>query len=751
MVSRAIAANVCSAISGLTRSVSMFILMYMQFLRAIQGKVRTGIRSYLAPGIVLFAAVIVLASPGKASALASYGPDSSEFGGAPQITYYLGNTNNVAGADRLAVPIYFEAKPTSIVAIDVTYYSGTAKVVFFINSVPGSIATSLYGLPNKVSINPAAFTQDIETGRWVAYIYGVKEPGYGSSRTFRLQTQAPYNSTAVIGYSSEKNSNKFAISNRERCDVYDPAKGKVDPGCGRFWDYSLPFAPSCSIETGVEAMVELYDGDNVTGADIRSIQYDKKFAVFVYDATSGKTVPWKTTGYDELAMNSKTARFTFIVTQGHKYTLKLTNVYANNVLQFKLPYDSINYLKTCPKPKATCDATIVPGTMLVGDKVVLGVRFKLSTSYSDPPMNDENPKMTASMKSPLGAVTDFGKRAYTVSGTGGNTTLSSDPKIEFIPKMHGVYTLTWTLSGNMLQEAVTCTQDIDAVYQPFFTVTNGDIFSPGDIISWNGNNNPDSGIGYNGAGTNLAALASGSIQHFVTGTSLTSPGDRTGLAFANTTSANPTYGGGYPVIAYSPLSGSVATASPGTLDLSTLTSGVYTYNGDLTISGQLQPGVGVTIHLESGNLYIASPGVTYASYTAPNEIPRLSVYVKAGNIYVDNDVSEIRGMYYAGGTGKGNFYSCASGMGVPIDLATSPTGYDDCNKKLTIYGAVAANNLILLRTWGNLGAFYTPDPVHPSESAEEFVYSPELWMVPDATTKTGPVKFDLYTSLAPVL
>ena len=451
-----------------------------------------------------------------------------------------------------------------------------------------------------------------------------------------------------------------------------------------------------------------------------------------------------------------------LITTGGLYSFRVTGRVPGTGANGLTASTNIN-MPSCNK--SACDFssnTFTANSMTIGLPFTFTVGLQLDAWTSPPYTVGTTPKMDIQLRDPAGNIVPLAP-AYSVSGL---MPAKLQAKSTFTPKLAGVYQMTWGSTGivNGSNLGVNCSVDTDgdgdgdgppftntAMYQPFFTVTNGDIFSPGDIISWNGNNNPDSGIGYNGAGTNLAALASGSIQHFVTGTSLTSPGDRTGLAFANTTSANPTYGGGYPVIAYSPLSGSVATASPGTLDLSTLTSGVYTYNGDLTISGQLQPGVGVTIHLESGNLYIASPGVTYASYTAPNEIPRLSVYVKAGNIYVDNDVSEIRGMYYAGGTGKGNFYSCASGMGVPIDLATSPTGYDDCNKKLTIYGAVAANNLILLRTWGNLGAFYTPDPVHPSESAEEFVYSPELWMVPDATTKTGPVKFDLYTSLAPVL
>lgn len=189
----------------------------------------------------------------QATALSSVGPDAPEFGGANPITYYLGNTKNVNGADKLAVPIYFDTKPTTIVKLSVTYYSGSAKIVFFINNVPSTINAGAYGSPGVVSINPIAFSQDSETGKWVAYIYAIKEPGYSSdasmSRTFRLTTLAPDDSRAIIGYSSEQNSNRFAISNRERCDTYDPANNNTDSGCDKFWNYALPFAPSCSVAT----------------------------------------------------------------------------------------------------------------------------------------------------------------------------------------------------------------------------------------------------------------------------------------------------------------------------------------------------------------------------------------------------------------------------------------------------------------------------------------------------------------------
>ncbi len=688
--------------------------------------------------IVTLAAIVP-----QASALSSIGPDSAEFGGASPITYYLGDTANVNGADRLAVPIYFTTQPTTIVKLTVSYYSGSAKIIFFINGVPATINSGAYGTPGTVAINPSAFSQDPETGKWVAYIYAVKEPGHSSdssmSRTFRLTTLAPHASQAIIGYSSEQNTNRFAISNRERCDTYDPAHGDIDSGCGKYWDYALPFAPSCSVATGTVATVELYDGDNVTGG-FTSIQYENKFEVTVYD-TTGSTVPWVTSEESNLASNSTTARFTFKVVQGHKYELRLKNVYANNVLQFKLPYDSINYLTTCPKPRATCDLTTIPARMLVGQQTSFLVRLKLSASY-EPPMDGDNPKMTVKITSPTGGVTDYGQVGYSDSGTDASTALTSNPALQYKPIQAGTHTVSWGLSGSNIEEDVSCSKQFDAGFRPFFTVTGGDIMSGGDIRSWN----TDSGS-YFGAGTNLAAIATGDIQNFVTGFGLSggaASSNGSALAFANTGAGGTTYGGGYAVMPFTPTieTGSSWTAS--TLDLgdSALEDGkTYSHDGNLTITGTVPTNKRITVVVRNGSAIMAG-NTAYGAYTTPETIPRFTLLVQNGNIYVDSNVTELRGVYYASGT----FYSCAAGA-APVAM-TSSGAYATCGRKLTVYGAVSAARLMLTRTYGSLIAFGAT----PAEPAEDFYYSPELWLSSGTHRLTqGGVRYDSYVSLPPIL
>ncbi|QQS19119.1 hypothetical protein IPL68_03715 [Candidatus Saccharibacteria bacterium] len=79
---------------------------------------------------------------------------------------------------------------------------------------------------------------------------------------------------------------------------------------------------------------------------------------------------------------------------------------------------------------------------------------------------------------------------------------------------------------------------------------------------------------------------------------------------------------------------------------------------------------------------------------------------------------------------------------------TTSGAYTTCQNRLTVYGAVAANKLVLSRTYGSLIAV----PGVPAEPAENFYYSPELWLAQDgANTANGPVRYDSYVSLPPVL
>ncbi len=107
----------------------------------------------------------------------------------------------------------------------------------------------------------------------------------------------------------------------------------------------------------------------------------------------------------------------------------------------------------------------------------------------------------------------------------------------------------------------------------------------------------------------------------------------------------------------------------------------------------------------NGDIYI-SGDIKYESaddgtWNVDN-VPSLVVKAKGGNIYIDNDVKNLDGLYIAEATGaainKGQIYTCAEG------LAQVPRNelYDKCYKQLTVHGSFVARKVNLMRTYGSL-------------------------------------------------
>lgn len=281
--------------------------------------------------------------------------------------------------------------------------------------------------------------------------------------------------------------------------------------------------------------------------------------------------------------------------------------------------------------------------------------------------------------------------------------------------------------------------------KPYFDVTGGDILSGGDIKSWN-----HDGIGdYNGAGSQLAALAKGDITSFVTGTGLSATEFNAGhgLAFANDSShvvAPDTYGGGYGVT-YANAAPSVPTdafTAFGNISPAASAGGTYyRASGNVTIDGgHMQAGKHITLVVENGNVFI--DGSIYYDYSGIDNIPRLTVYVQNGNISVDDDVTDIHGVFYVDHelpddtNSRGNFITCGTSAFVSEDLNSA---YGTCGHQLTVYGAVKANKLVLSRTAGSL---------RTGPSAERFFYSPEVWLT---TSDDAAIRYNSFISLPPIL
>ena len=311
--------------------------------------------------------------------------------------------------------------------------------------------------------------------------------------------------------------------------------------------------------------------------------------------------------------------------------------------------------------------------------------------------------------------------------------------------------------------------------EPYFQVFGGDISvgnglanssgdcstttnSNGGIAAWN------QGVSgaYAGSGTQYAALALAALNAFPTAQNSRSAGPPSSLAFANTTASGGVYGGSMSslpcMIDYYDTNGAGALIST---NVGSLASGPYKSTTSVNnLSGSINTGTRVQIFV-NGDVYINS-NITYAGKWQTTTVPMFELVVK-GNIYIGTGVTQLDGIYIAesnGAAGSGTIYTCATGLGAPVDphsAAFDTTGAGGCGKQLVFNGSVTAYQVQLLRTNGSLGAASSNDPYTTNKTAETFNYSPIGWIPrPDTVTGGGGSGsssglYDAIYSLSPIL
>ncbi|TAH34181.1 hypothetical protein EYC59_03440 [Candidatus Saccharibacteria bacterium] len=341
------------------------------------------------------------------------------------------------------------------------------------------------------------------------------------------------------------------------------------------------------------------------------------------------------------------------------------------------------------------------------------------------------------------------------------------------PPTSGLYTVTYGIRGGAIGN-ITCTAPlvppIPIGYHPYFRVDAGDVsagagFTKADgtctastAAQIRGSNKGSSGSpAFLGAGAQLGALALGAISGFPTstneggGSSGVGAGTGSGLTFANTPSLG-SFGSlpcmrDYATEALTNAS-TISPLAAGSYNLGTLADGTYQVtSGDVTLRGNIPQGRKVTIVVMGGNAIIDGD-ITYGGYPSLSSAPQFKLIVtNGGNIKIKNDVTELHGAYIA-------LPNTTTGLGGTVSTCydtttnTDSTDYNTCNYKLTFYGAVVANTLLLERTFGSL----TASGSTVREPAETFNNTPELWAAPGSnTSSTGVQTYDSIISLPPVL
>ncbi len=266
---------------------------------------------------------------------------------------------------------------------------------------------------------------------------------------------------------------------------------------------------------------------------------------------------------------------------------------------------------------------------------------------------------------------------------------------------------------------------------------------------------------YNGSGSQLAAIASGTIDTnagFKT-FRMNTPGNT--LAFANTPSSG-NFSNSHCIHDYfndkpADLVGNLPSSLNGLAD------GITYVNGDQTINGNTNSFDKHSKVYINGNLTI-NKNIAFANgpWGSRASIPGLQVIV-SGNIYISKDVTQLDGVYVS----KGTVYTRSEGVDRANGNAILTNRlYDNCNNQLVVNGALIAKDVKLLRAFGS--NYMAGNSEHPTSSkscaagrqgftcaGEVFNFTPETYLAQWPATSGGGnnngAQYDSITNLPPIL
>lgn len=213
------------------------------------------------------------------------------------------------------------------------------------------------------------------------------------------------------------------------------------------------------------------------------------------------------------------------------------------------------------------------------------------------------------------------------------------------------------------------------------------------------------------------AFALGKIANFGSASlAIVNPAGPVGkmLTFSNINSGNLGFYGApqHCINSYiSTYSGTPITGLPGTIVVDGQGSGTWQINGAHTFHGTMPTG-GQQIYLVNGDVTIDTDLKYPDSYNKVSDIPSL-VIISTGNILVKSATQQMDGLFVA----KNTFNTCSDAPGGNLSI-------NDCNKQLTVNGAVITGSLSLLRTYGADGNNDNTRKV----PAEQFFFNPEMYI-----------------------
>lgn len=549
----------------------------------------------------------------------------------------------------------------------------------------------------------------------------------------------------------------------------NPSSTQFPPAPYRnYTNWSIRFAPDCTVTTPtVSRTIETYDDDNLTASpsDNWAVQ-PRRFSVQLQEYNragvfQGALTPtsigfpdggggYNTGGngiYEIYTSGSnKRIQLTYTFRRDMVYRWEIYNVYIDNTLQFRVPFDNVYYYRECALPKARLRAAMsaTPTGIMQSDQTARFSPSLIVSNYSGLPVT-VNCNIRRTSYPPTGGSVNLGNQPC--------TTPAGDPNIQInsgaspVALRENTYNSPGAVAGTRVCDLMTITNPSDPAYfaspsdnqaeacvvigkTPYVHFMGGDVWAGGGILRQTGSCSNDlskittlsrdlgGANGYAGSTVEYAAFALGAISQFGSGSRALVTGAPAGptalaraLTFSNT---SPTLGN----FAASPRC--INTHYWEMADVTQPCGAVVNVNappstpcrrvGDLTINaGTLPPG-SKQLYVVEGQVFITG-NVNYPSnYSSINDLPSL-VVIALNDIQVSSSVRTMDGIFFTNGT----LFTCQGKPPLPAPA---------CNQDLVINGAVIANRVDLYRTAGAEGSSAAQRKV-PSEI---FKLSPEVFL-----------------------
>lgn len=711
------------------------------------------------------------------------GPNPSWFQNSAR--YALQNDAAVVGATSQTIPVYIlnsaatadaGSKPPNDMVVRASSftkgYQGNALSAAKFRTCAGE--TGYWQSDNNFTVPRSCFTYIPELNGWRAYVTALLYNNSGAIQ-FRLNIQSPNTGRELFGYSTANGATAFGIANEYRCDP-----GGQTTGCGRFYNWSIPFGTPCSINQNLEVRAGIYDGDNVAGTQY-NIQYNRYFSVQVYDVTANQFLGIRFEGGEG---NSQQAWYYFTVEPSHKYQFRVNNVYTNNLMQISLPYDSIESITDCSwdlKPAVTLNTTtaesntagitVQPAIDNQGKSTSKAVQWQLSrcrvapggpaAAYGAAPDNTSNGVTTYNARGATcqqvssGTNQTFPKNVTNLTQIN-NQAIGNEPvgtRICYVlsvnPPTYSSASNVWRHStptcivvakkpkvqvwggdlvvgknatGNSNIQTSTSTKDISGVSRIFGSWVEYGIVATGSVSG------AASGSGYAGGAAD-PAFCSVSLLTFT----------NAGTGSCSTSTVKGSYSTGKTLADLTTrFSATSSLGNNPSVNASSLANGVYSATGNVTINASAQIGKGrwVVINAPTANVTITGNiSYTTTQLQTVQDIPQLIII--ADNINIQGGVTNVDAWLVATGA-SGVITTCSD-----VSAATQLTA-NNCGQLLTVNGPVIAKKLNLYRTAGSGTGTASGAP------AEVFNLRPDAYMwATNWSAKSGRVQTTYTKELPP--